>query len=112
MKYLVVQMVNSGLDEIEEHESGVITCDIGDGLPWAFAKSPLFDTVQEADKFAKKLFREQVCKTIGECGKLYEGWYFNPANSSMTLEIFKEHEDEIVDAEWIFTIDVVQIESE
>lgn len=114
MKYVVTQLLNAVYDAGNIHESGLCTCSSNDeGFPWVMVESKLFDTYEEAEDFADKLFDKLVEEYKEQ--ELEPGWEFVPG---VCRDLYVSHED--IDEyypegytdkeEWVFEINILGIE--
>lgn len=112
MKYLVIDMINSSFDAYLHHESCIVTCSTGNFATWAFAKSKLFDSRDDAVEFAKKIFEEEYTRYEED---LYDGtgWYLDRSSyGGLNMHLCKEVEEGLVHSDWIYGVSILEVEDE
>lgn len=108
MKYVVVSIINSNVDS--NHPSGVAMCSTGDGEPWIFAKSGLFENKVEAFRFEDKLY-DKLLGEFKEEQSLNDGWKISLTHRSIRIDHIGE-DGEIDDSVWVLSTRVICIGEE
>lgn len=126
MEYLVIELVNPKIDACAHHESGVATVsDGGDsfGVPWAFVRSELLNSCDEAKEIAEMLCRKKY-EELKESVFEHNGWFIGTSCSGVenakmlvcmpspyTLFLCKDMNENKIFEEWLYSYDILKIDS-
>lgn len=108
MKYVVIETINSDLDGCNRGQgTGICMCSTGDGTPWVFCVSKMFDTWEEAYEVCKKLFQERKQEII-DTEIISNEWYL-AEDFSCGLFAYHDFTESTCESKFVMKFSVLEV---